>query len=410
MNFWQSLAGFFGFAPVDPTPGSQNNVVMSSKTARPVTFDTAMTVGAVFAATRLIAETVSTLPLAMYEKKPDGSRVLVQDHPLIDLLSYRPNFRQTRIEFFETFMLNLINDGNAYCYRGYADLAKTRLVSLQVINSGSMNPVLNKDGTMTYEWQKTGTEKVILTERDVWHVKLFGTGVKGLSPLQAASKSVGLALAASDRASNLMGKEAPAGGLFLKAGQFPKEDQRNTLRSETMKMIQGDEIPVFPDGMEFKELKMTPADLELITTMRYGLEDIARIYGVPSVLINDQSASTVWGSGIDSLIQASYKFNFRPYLEKIELSILINLMPKSDWKKYEFEFDFGALLRANEKDRTDINAKKIQTGQKTPNQIRLENGDKPLPHGDTLFVPANILPIEKAGQSKSTADVKEDLI
>ncbi|KKW75742.1 hypothetical protein AAV97_18325 [Acinetobacter sp. Ag2] len=408
MKFWQSLAGFLGFAPVDPSKGSQNNVVMSPNTARPVTFNTAMTVGAVFAATRLIAETVSTLPLAMYQINADGSRVQVKDHPLIDLLSYRPNFRQTRIEFFETLMLNLVNDGNAYCYRGYADVAKTRLVSMQVINSGSMNPVLNDDGTLTFEWQKSGTEKLILSDKDVWHIKLFGTGVKGLSPLQAAAKSVGLALAASDRASDLMGKEAPAGGLFLKEGRFPKEDQRNTLRSEVKKMIDGDEIPVFPDGMDFKELKMTPAELELITTMRYGLEDIARIYGVPSVLINDQSASSVWGSGIDSLIAASYKFNFRPYLEKIELSILVNLMPRQDWKKYEFEFDFDALLRASEKDRTELNAKKIQTGQKTPNEVRLENGDQPKPGGDTLFVPANILPIEKSGQSK--IDIKEDLI
>lgn len=408
MKFWQSLAGFLGFAPVDPSKGSQNNVVMSPNTARPVNFNTAMTVGAVFAATRLIAETVSTLPLAMYQINSDGSRVQVKDHPLIDLLSYRPNFRQTRIEFFETLMLNLVNDGNAYCYRGYADVAKTRLVSMQVINSGSMNPVLNDDGTLTFEWQKSGTEKLILSDKDVWHIKLFGTGVKGLSPLQAAAKSVGLALAASDRASDLMGKEAPAGGLFLKEGRFPKEDQRNTLRNEVKKMIDGDEIPVFPDGMDFKELKMTPAELELITTMRYGLEDIARIYGVPSVLINDQSASSVWGSGIDSLIAASYKFNFRPYLEKIELSILVNLMPRQDWKKYEFEFDFDALLRASEKDRTELNAKKIQTGQKTPNEVRLENGDQPKPGGDTLFVPANILPIEKSGQSK--IDTKEDLI
>jgi len=406
MNLWQSLAGFFGYAPVDPSLGSQNNVVMSPKTARPVTFNTAMTVGAVFAATRLISETVSTLPLNMYQINADGSRTKIKDHPLIDLLSFRPNIRQTRIEFFETLMLNLINDGNAYCYRGYGDLSKTRLVSLQVINSGSMNPILNDDGTMTFEWQKSGTEKILLSEKDIWHIKLFGTGVKGLSPLQAASKSVGLALAASDRASDLMGKEAPAGGLFLKEGKYPKEDQRDVLRSETKKMISGDEIPVFPDGMEFKELKMTPAELELITTLRYGLEDIARIYGVPSVLINDQSASSVWGSGIDSLIAASYKFNFRPYLEKIELSILVNLIPKQDWKKYEFEFDFGALLRSSEKDRTDIDAKKIQTGQKTPNQIRIENGDIPLAGGDTLFVPVNILPIEKSGQSK--IDVKKE--
>ena len=414
MNFWQSLTGWFGYAPSDPVQGSQNESYATEKTARKVTFNSAMTVGAVYAATRLIAETISSLPLSMYRINHDGSREKVTDHAIIKLLAYRPNYRQTRIEFFETFMLNLVSDGNAYCHITYAnDSTKSRIISLQVINSASMTPVLDDQGRLTYEWMKKPNQKVILSEDHVWHVKLFGTGIKGLSPLQAASKSIGMALAAGDRASDLMGKESPAGGLFLKEGRNPNETQRNVLRSETAKMINGDEVPVFPDGIDFKELKLTPAELELISTMRYGLEDIARIYGVPSVLINDQSASTVWGSGIYELIQASYKFNFRPYLEKIELSLLVNFLPAHEWDKYEFEFDFSALLRASEKDRVEMNAKKIQTGQRTSNECRLSEGFPAKDGGDTLFVPANIIPIEKAGTQDTSSQIqqtKEDLI
>lgn len=136
-------------------------------------------------------------------------------------------------------MLNLVNSGNAYCLRGYGDVAKTRLVSLQVINSGSITPELLENGDVIFHWQKSSSQKVTLNESDIWHVKLFGTGIIGLSPLAAACKSIGVALAAADRVTDLMEKEAPPGSLNMPAGIWPNQDQRNTLRAETIEMVKG---------------------------------------------------------------------------------------------------------------------------------------------------------------------------
>lgn len=101
MTLMTTLAGWFGIAPRDPNKGKQGSGVAAGRTARPVTFDAAMTVGACFAASRLVCETISGLPLTLYEKQDDGSRIEVTDHPIINLLKYRPNRRQTRIEFLK---------------------------------------------------------------------------------------------------------------------------------------------------------------------------------------------------------------------------------------------------------------------------------------------------------------------
>lgn len=364
-----------------------------------------MTVSAVFAASRLLSETLASLPLAMYKIEKDGTRTREDKHALIKLLKYRPNRRQTRIEFFEQLMLNLVSSGNAYCLKGYL---KKELISLQVINSGSCVPELLADGSIQYHWTKSDGTRVIKTEDEIWHIRLFGTGIVGLSPLSAAGKSIGIALAGDDRVTDLISKNTPSGALTVATN--PNEDQRNVLRSELAMMISNDAIPVLPAGAKFEAFSLTPEDLELAMTRRYSLEEIARIYGVPSVLINDTSSSTVWGSGIEQLINGFYKFNLRPYLEKIELSILINLLPATDWGKYEFEFDANAILRSSKKDRVDMGTKEVNGGLISLNEYRRDEGLPPVQGGEGIRVALNMTVLDQFGQIVPLASKKEEVL
>ena len=393
MSVWTSITSWFGLAPAEPKRGRQYASTVAGATAKPVTFDTAMTVSAVFACIRLLAETVSSLPLNMYKLDADGNRTLDSQHELIKLLKYRPNRRQTRIEFFEQLMLNLVSSGNAYVLLGY--LGK-RLVSLQVLNSGSIEPELLANGDMVYHWTQLDGKRKKLTEAEVWHIRLFGNGLVGLSPLSHAKKAIGVALAGDDKITHLMSNGAKPTGTLL-AQNWPNKEQRDALREEMNGLINGDqtEIAVLGGGMKFEAMSLTPEDLELLATRRFSLEEIARIFGVPSVLINDTSASTVWGSGIDSIINGFYKFDLRPYLEKLEISMLVNLLPRTEWESYELEFDADAILRANLKDRVESTSKQVLSGMMTPNEARKSEGRTPKPNGDQLLVPSNMTTIDK---------------
>lgn len=393
MSVWTSITSWFGLAPAEPKRGRQYASTVVGATAKPVTFDTAMTVSAVFACIRLLAETVSSLPLNMYKLDSEGNRTLDSQHELIKLLKYRPNRRQTRIEFFEQLMLNLVSSGNAYILRGYMG---KRLVSLQVLNSGSVEPELLANGDLIYHWQQQDGTRKKLTEAEVWHVKLFGNGLVGLSPLSHAKKAIGVALAGDDKITHLMSNGAKPTGVLL-AQNWPVKEQRDALRTEMDGLMNGDqtEIAVLGGGMKFEAMSLTPEDLELLATRRFSLEEIARIFGVPSVLINDTSASTVWGSGIDSIINGFYKFDLRPYLEKLEISMVVNLLPRTEWESYELEFDADAILRANLKDRVEATSKQVLSGYMTPNEARKSEGRQPKPNGDQLLVPSNMTTIDK---------------
>lgn len=407
MTVWTTITSWFGLAPAEPKRGRQYASTVSGVTAKPVTFDSAMTVSAVFACIRLLAETVSSLPLNMYKLDAEGNRTLDTQHELIKLLKYRPNRRQTRIEFFEQLMLNLVSSGNAYILRGYMG---KRLVSLQVLNSGSVEPELLANGDLIYHWQQQDGTRKKLTEAEVWHVRLFGNGLVGLSPLSHAKKSIGVALAGDDKITHLMSNGAKPTGVLL-AQNWPNKEQRDGLRTEMDGLINGDqtELAVLGGGMKFEAMSLTPEDLELLATRRFSLEEIARIFGVPSVLINDTSASTVWGSGIDSIINGFYKFDLRPYLEKLEISMVVNLLPRTEWESYELEFDADAILRANLKDRVEATSKQVLSGYMTPNEARKSEGRQPKPNGDQLLVPSNMTTIDKILAVVPTRNKEETL-
>lgn len=406
MSVFSTLKGWFGFAPADPAGGSQyaEPITANPKTSKNVTFDSAMTVSAVFASIRLLAETVASLPLEMYKLDADGNRTKT-NHDIINLLRFKPNARQTRIEFFEQLMLNLVSSGNAYVIKSKLSDKSDRIVSLDIINSANMNVVVER-GKLIYRRTLSDNLGKALTKDytpdEIWHIKLFGTGTVGLSPLAHAKKAIAVADSADDKVTSLMVNGAKPTGVLMTKGN-PTKEQRDTLREELGGLTSGSEtnIPVLPLDMRFEAISLTPSDIELLSTRRYSIEEIGRIFGVPSILINDSSQSSNWGTGIQSIIDAFYKFNLRPYLEKIELSMLTSLLPRKDWGDYEFEFDADAVLRASFKERVESYRSAIASGQMTPNEVRYEEGRPKQTGGDHLYMQINMGTLDAISTTKN---------
>lgn len=374
----------------------------SFKTAKPVSFDSAMTLSAVFACVKILVESVATLPLQMFQLKSDGTRIQVKDHDVIRLLYNKPNRYQTRVEFFEQLMLNLVA-GNAYIKKDYIG---KKLVSLQVINTGSVDASIRDDGTPLYKC-KIGNKTVEYTDKEIWHIKLFGTGFVGMSPIAYGAQSIGIGLAGSDKTSRLMSNGAKPTGA-LKTERYLKKEQRNALREELDILINGDDgdLAVLEGNMQFEQISLTPADLELIEIRKMSVEEACRFFGVNPILIFSTDSSTTWGSGIEQLVDGFHKFGLRPYLERIEESARIHLLQRHEWDEYEFEFKTKDLLRASYLERIKSNKDRILSGQATMNEVRVEEGDVPIANADFLLAPVNMTTAErmKKGNYGAKAD------
>ena len=395
-TFWQSMWSWLGGNTSQrnrgvqyPSPGYQEAAAVS------VTEDTAMQVSAVWACVKLLSETVASLPVNVYQKTADG-RELAPDFWLSRLMARKPNRYQTRLEFFETMMLNLALHGNAY-----AKITRVggEIRSLMPLMTAQVTPSLLADGSIVYQYEADGNVDVY-SESSIWHVKLYGNGVVGKSPIAFGRNLIGIAQAAEQAVTKVYTNGGKRSGVLSLDRQLTPT-QREQIRTNFSGLTSGtdDRMLVLEMGMKFDPIAMSPQDIELLASRKFQLEEICRWFGVPSVLVNDTTGSTTWGSGIEQLVSGFYKLNLRPYLERFEASVSCNLLSAEEANQYEFEFDFEGLLRSDLKSRLEAYRTAVAGTILTPNEVRKMEGLPRMDGGDDLLSQVNMMPLGKLGQN-----------
>lgn len=397
MQFWQSMWSWLGGSGSKRTPGDQTGGPSGygAPAASEVTEDSAMQLSAVWACVRLLSETVASLPVNVYKKTGNG-RELAPDFWLSKLLARKVNRYQTRIEFFETLMLNLVLHGN--CYAKITRVAG-QIRSLLPLMSSQVEVKLLSDGSVVYLYSD-GTSVDALSSESVWHVKLYGNGIVGKSPLQFGRNMLGVSQAAEEAVTKVYANGAKPSGV-LSFDRLLTPEQRAAVRQNFGSLTTGteDRLLVLESGMKFDAVSMSPQDIELLASRKHQIDEIARWLGVPSILINQNEGTTTLGSSTSEIFQAFYKLNLRPYLERFEASVSVWLFTDAEAKEYEFEFDFEGLLRADLKTRMEGYRTAIQGSLLAPNEARRVEGWPAMTGGDSLLSQINMSPLEKLGQT-----------
>lgn len=395
-NWWPKWLSFGSATAGRRIDGEQSTGSSApSASVRPVTPDTALQLSAVWACTKIICEAVAGMPIVFYRKNRDGTRTVDPDFHLSKLLNDSPNRWQTGVEYTNTSVFNESMQGNSYALiqRGIND----RIIGLIPLMASQMSVKLLKDGSRAYLYQD-GKDIKAYSEKNIWHTMLMpSNAIVGLSPIRYASRALGIATSAEDRVGTLARNGfKPTGVLMIDKTLTP--EQRAQIRSQFADLAegQGDPLRVLEAGMKYQQVSLSPKDVQLLESRQYSVEDIGRFWGVPSVLINDTNASTVWGSGIEQIVQGFYKFTIRPYLERREASIRKNLMTSAERLAYDVEYDFSALLRGDEKTRIENGTKSVAGGLKTINEARKElDGSPPVVGGDKIYLQQQMTPIEE---------------
>ena len=372
--------------------------------------DGALQVSTVWACVTLIVETISTLPLNVYKSDQNGNKELVdKTSRLYQVLHNRPNKRQVAIVFWSQMMLNRVLRGNSYA-RIIRDRNK-EVVALWPLSADQMEVIITDSGSMIYAYT-IDNETLIYTDKDILHIPGMGNGIVGMAPLDYMRSSVSLAISAQNHTTKTYRKNARRPGVLM-SDQVLTPEQRVKIKENFGDIVSGKdkELYLLEAQFKFDPLGMSPADIQLLESRQFSVQDLARWFGVPSVLINDTSETTTLGSSAYEIIQAWYRLKVRPQLELIEQSIQENVLtPKQRSQGIEVEFDLDALRRASPKDRSEVNAKNVQNGLRTRNEARATDNLKPLPGGDVLTAQVNLAPLDMLGKLKSTGSVPPETV
>ena len=154
---------------------------------------------------------------------------------------------------------------------------------------------------------------------------------------------------------------------------------------------------VLHSGADIKDIGIDPEKSQSIESRRMFVEDVARIYNIPTHKLQLPGTSTY-----SSIEQTQLEFvsdTLRPYASLIEnaLSTLLQVYPNGQGAF--LEFNMAALLRGDINSRATAASVAIQGGWLTVNDVRQGEGLSKIDGGDTLRVPLANVPIDAADLS-----------
>jgi HK97 family phage portal protein len=403
MNFFYRLTSWFGSSATNQSSGVQDSRPISSafKNAPAVTIDTALQVSSVWSSIELLSDNIASLPIFVYKEIGKGVRDLARDSSLWKLLHEKPNSRHTPYEFWVFMVMNYLFRGNAYAR--LERNGKGEVYAMWPLASDQVEVTVLSDGSLAYGYSING-QVIVYNEASILHFRDKGNGIVGLSRLDYMKSSVGVAINAQESTSKIFSNDNKR-PMMVTYDKFFTSDQRAQFRAQFKGLTESgdDNLLILEGGMKGEPLSMTPADVQLLDTRKFSVEDIARWFGVPSILINDSSNRVPYGNN-DDLVEFFYKFRLRPMLVGFEQRLKHSVMTIDQRQKMTIEFSLDALLRSSLEKRVEIMAKQVQNGLKTRNEARQYENDPPMDGGDVLTAQTNLAPLDMLGKIKGVGN------
>lgn len=345
-----------------------------------VTIDSALRVPAVWAAVAFLSRTMAALPLHAYRKTSTGPERV--GGKLSDIFDGAANSGMGIVRFRQYFWQQVFTGG-----RGLAWIERT---------PGGVEALWPMDPTKV-TIRRSGFDVFYKFENkeypaaDVIDIPfmLKPDQISHYSPITMGSKAIQLALAMNDYASQ-----------FFAGGGVPPLALEGPLPqgADAMKRAMGDinraidsaktsEKPIFPmpPGHKLTQVGFDPEKGQMTDARRFQVEEIARIYQLPPVFMQDLSKATF--SNAEQQDLHFVKHLISQWAETFEDEANLKLFGRRGSARY-VEHNLDGLLRGDFKSRIEGIARGIQAGFLTPNEGRhLENRpDHANPAAGELFM------------------------
>lgn len=334
-----------------------------------------MSISAVFAAIRLLSETIASLPLKGYSNAADGSRTR-DDSPEVRLLRLRPNTYMSAFTFWECMIREHFWNGNAFAE---IERAKSgRPIAFHPITQSTVTIEKLRAGLRYTVRDKRGRTGAPIPQADMLHVPLMPEdGVIGVGIKTRARRSLHLALSADVSAASAIENDQTPGGVLKTQGTL-KADARATLRKEWAEMHSGPrnrrKPAILQEGMEFEAIAQSAAESQLLETRRFQVLEVARWLNIPPHMLRELTQATfsnIEHQGIDFA-----KYTLVPICEKFEQECDFKLwgydLPR------QLEWDLDGILRGDQKSRFESWAIGRQNGFLSADDIRGKENWNPI--------------------------------
>lgn len=333
-----------------------------------VTQERALSLAPVFSAVRILAGTVSTLPLKGYRRIGD-ERIPMGSLPQ---LFAQLDFDGELVPWLHRAMVSLAVRGNAIGLTTARDGFgfPTRIDWLNPADVHVEGSAIRPD------WYWMGRE---VSREDIVHIPWFPVPGKvlGLSPIAAFALTMNTGLHAQEYGDGWFeGGGVPVGTFRNTEMPIVDQTQADVIKMRLVNGIRTRQPVVFGKDWEYTwPPAISPSDAQLVQTLQLSATQIANIYGlIPEDIGGSRGKSLDYSTS--ELNQIDRANALRPWLVILEHKFA-SLLPERQYVR----FNSDATVRTDLKTRWEVNQIRLATGVANRDEIRAQEDLPPLPNG-----------------------------
>lgn len=371
-----------------------------------VTHETALEVPAVWCAINFIANTIASLPLQVFRKAEKG-RDTVENDPLYGILHDAPNDELTSFMWRKGMMTNVLLRG-----RGVSFIERNkagRIMNIWPLDTDKLT-IERKNGRKLYHYDDGG-RKVTYAASEVIDLTfmLKPDGVSHVDPVTKLKGAVGLALALDEYARKFFANGGvPPLALY---GPMPSPAAATRAAQDVDKAVRDANaerrnVMIMPTGHELKPVGVDPQKSQMVEARRMQIEEIARIFGIPPVFLQDLTHGTF--SNTEQQDLNLVKHLIAQWVKAWEQELNLKLFSARNRTKF-VEFNLDGLLRGDFATRMAGYATAIQNAINTPDEVRsMENWPTQGGEAEKLHIQGATVPLGMQMKPAPTATPAND--
>jgi len=337
-----------------------------------------------------ISTTVAKVPCFTYRRLSTNGRETANDHPLYQLLKYKPNPDMTAFTFRKTLVHHVLTWGNAYAYifRIGGQPRELRILlpdrTYPVREGGVLRYVTSVGGDL----EDNRAEIRKLEAADVIHIKGLGfDGLVGFDVITMAAESLGMSLAQERFSSKFFANSAtPSLAVTFPGKLSDKAFERMTKSWQSIRQgLENSHKPLLiEEGGDVKPFSLDANQSQLLQSREFSLTTIANWLGIPVHKVGG-GKRTAYAS-LEQENQSSLDDCIDGWLVNFEQEFRDKLLSKSEKNSDQItiEFERKALVRANLGERGNFYRLSVGKPFMTANEARDLEGMNPIDGGDEL--------------------------
>jgi HK97 family phage portal protein len=390
----------------------RNNDFLAAMTGRGsnsgivVTDETALTFTAVWAAIRILSESVAQLPLTIVETDKTGNKSQAANHQIYNLLHRQPNPQMTTYTLIQKCMIDLLTRGNSYVF--IKRNGGARPVELMPLIAKEVTVVEN-EGVIYYELEQGG----IVDSTDILHFKVMSPdGLVGLSPVDVGANAIGYGLALEKYGNSYFGNGAKVSGVLSTERHLSDEAisrLKVSFQENYTNIADANKTMVLEEGLKFQQISLSNEASQFLTSREFSITEIARLFNLPPHLLRDLTKSSF--NNISEQSREFVQYSLMPYLIMMESEMNTKLFRTNEQGKVQTKFIVNALLRGTPKDRSEYYRTMLNIGAMSIDEIRRLEELPTIEGGSNHFMQLNMATLNdiiKGGTltTNSDADTK----